>query len=393
MYRDGLEVAKSWALAEPLIKKACDAKVEEACKDLEAAAKCRLDYEAAHKAWKVASEQLVGTVKARAEKIILDRAAVEARNAGTRAWDEKLKAWVARYVKFSWSRQEYREGYCVNLVGTTVPCDSAAAYRRETHADCARTVRVKNLGRTPLNCQLTYQTQDQTQFIRSGTEERFYSHTAGFLCPDDDSVPGENGYHGFVVCKLSEANRKEIGLTEPGYKGDVIDLSVDGSVATRSEATGSTLESDPEPPPVPRLPPEPDQNTYFCMTPATSTSTTPVASDSGVTFIAADVEWQKQPAPSAMARAMDWESAKSYCRGLTLAGGGWRLPSLDQLSRLCWAKPEIRDNQDYWASDEYGVASSNQAWVQYCGVNSVGRVPDRDRWTASNGGNRVRCVR
>ena len=104
-------------------------------------------------------------------------------------------------------------------------------------------------------------------------------------------------------------------------------------------------------------------------------------------FRAAGLVWQKQPAPN----EMNWESAKSYCQGLALAGGGWRLPSKDELLALYATKASGTasfpgmDGGGYWSSSAVS-GSSGYAWG----------VPFSNGYTSTNGvgyGNRVRCVR
>ena len=104
-------------------------------------------------------------------------------------------------------------------------------------------------------------------------------------------------------------------------------------------------------------------------------------------FRAADLEWQKQPAPN----EMNWASAKSYCQGLALAGGGWRLPSKDELLALYATKASGTasfpgmDVGFYWSSSAVS-GSSGFAWLVnfYSGNTSYGGVGVNYR---------VRCVR
>jgi hypothetical protein len=64
------------------------------------------------------------------------------------------------------------------------------------------------------------------------------------------------------------------------------------------------------------------------------------------------LEWQLAPALG----LMDWQTAKTYCETLTLAGGGWRLPSTDELKSLYDSKPRGNaanpplDFAAYWSS-------------------------------------------
>ena len=104
-------------------------------------------------------------------------------------------------------------------------------------------------------------------------------------------------------------------------------------------------------------------------------------------FRAAGLVWQKQPAPN----EMNWESAKSYCQGLALAGGGWRLPSKDELLALYATKasgtasfPGMNYGR-YWSSSAVSGSSGNAWYVNfYYGATLYNDV-------GSNG--RVRCVR
>jgi len=68
----------------------------------------------------------------------------------------------------------------------------------------------------------------------------------------------------------------------------------------------------------------------------------------------------------------DWSGAKSYCAGLSLAGGGWRLPTKDELASLVeisgewtWIDPKAFPDtpaRPFWSSTPNG---SSSAW----GVN------------------------
>jgi formylglycine-generating enzyme required for sulfatase activity len=104
-------------------------------------------------------------------------------------------------------------------------------------------------------------------------------------------------------------------------------------------------------------------------------------------FRAADLEWQKQPAPN----EMNWEDAKSYCQGLALAGGGWRLPSKDELLALYATKSSGTasfpgmDAGGYWSSSAV-AGSSGYAWD----VSFYGGYTNGD---GVGYGYRVRCVR
>ncbi len=112
------------------------------------------------------------------------------------------------------------------------------------------------------------------------------------------------------------------------------------------------------------------------------------ASSNGETFRAAGLEWQMQPAPN----VMNWEDAKSYCANLSLAGGGWRLPTKDELLALYNAKTSSAEiaayphmNWWYWSSSPSPGGSSG-AWIVvfYGGYAHYGGVSDYGY---------VRCVR
>lgn len=72
----------------------------------------------------------------------------------------------------------------------------------------------------------------------------------------------------------------------------------------------------------------------------------------GETFHVGKLEWQLTPAGG----AMDWQSAKIYCDTLSLTGGGWRMPSRDELDALYASKPHGNaakpgmDRGSYWSS-------------------------------------------
>jgi hypothetical protein len=135
----------------------------------------------------------------------------------------------------------------------------------------------------------------------------------------------------------------------------------------------------PQPSPVP-VPPPP-------RPPVPAVVPTPVVSDPGASFRAANLVWQKEPAPN----QMNWESAKSYCQGLTLAGGGWRLPSKDELLALYATKSSGTasfpgmDAGYYWSSSAVS-GSSGYAW----GVDFYNGGAGDDGVGSHH---RVRCVR
>ncbi len=105
-------------------------------------------------------------------------------------------------------------------------------------------------------------------------------------------------------------------------------------------------------------------------------------------------EWQRGDAE----RRMDWTEAKAYCAELNLAGGGWRLPTLEELKGLIDkgqpTSPSIVTAlrattpsafSGYW-SGAHALSALDQAW----GVDfSWGNSYFYDDWRK----NRVRCVR
>jgi serine/threonine-protein kinase len=111
------------------------------------------------------------------------------------------------------------------------------------------------------------------------------------------------------------------------------------------------------------------------------------ASAPGVTFRAAGLEWQTQPAN----REMTWKSAKAYAQELALAGGGWRLPTKDELQALYATKSSGTaafpgmDSGWYWSSSAVS-GSSGFAWYVYFGNGYTYNVD-------VGGYYRVRCVR
>lgn len=99
-------------------------------------------------------------------------------------------------------------------------------------------------------------------------------------------------------------------------------------------------------------------------------------------------------------RALDpgtytWSAAAAYCQALTLAGGGWRLPTIQELQTLndeVWFDPAIdwaafpgTPNAVFWSSSP-DVTDPGFAWRVYTrfGEVDVEAVSTADR---------VRCVR
>lgn len=101
--------------------------------------------------------------------------------------------------------------------------------------------------------------------------------------------------------------------------------------------------------------------------------------------------WQRATAPYTYTLA----NGKSYCSGLALQGGGWRLPDLRELQGLVDRKepppaidklvfPETQ-NEFYWSST-YAPSQSSMVWgvVFNIGATTVGYHTNIQR---------VRCVR
>ena len=111
------------------------------------------------------------------------------------------------------------------------------------------------------------------------------------------------------------------------------------------------------------------------------------------------LEWQREVS----AEAMDWEQAKAYAASLDLDGGGWRLPTIEEL--FCLADRSRRDpsidtkafpkcpRAFFWSATLYkGDSSQDQDSPEYTwAVSFHTGFPDRK----GNGycTARVRCVR
>jgi hypothetical protein len=96
-----------------------------------------------------------------------------------------------------------------------------------------------------------------------------------------------------------------------------------------------------------------------------------------------------------------WNQAQTYCQNLTLAGGGWRVPTLFELQTLVdesVTAPSLdsaafnpsTENGLYWSSTPY-ASDSTQTWVVNFGVNYTGGVTQLQN--AMFAQNSVRCVR
>jgi hypothetical protein len=100
--------------------------------------------------------------------------------------------------------------------------------------------------------------------------------------------------------------------------------------------------------------------------------------------------WQKMLAAEEFA----WAGADAYCKGLDLAGGGWRLPTIAELLSLVEGSSSPRIDTDvfpgtgpdsFWSSSAY-EATAGFAWFVTFGDGSAGG------FQLANMG-RVRCVR
>jgi peptidoglycan hydrolase-like protein with peptidoglycan-binding domain len=79
-------------------------------------------------------------------------------------------------------------------------------------------------------------------------------------------------------------------------------------------------------------------------------------------FRAGRLEWQLERAP----RVMTWEEAKVYCANLAAEGGGWRLPSSEELESLYAAKSSIP------GMDSYFGAVSSLGMGRYWSASAIG---------------------
>ena len=101
--------------------------------------------------------------------------------------------------------------------------------------------------------------------------------------------------------------------------------------------------------------------------------------------------WQRATAPE----KLNWSDAKSYCKALLLAGGGWRLPSKDELLSLLQGRFKGRTIDTVAFPDtpyDWFWTSSPVAGSSYFALN----VNFGHGYTNPNGvGNtsQVRCVR
>ena len=109
-----------------------------------------------------------------------------------------------------------------------------------------------------------------------------------------------------------------------------------------------------------------------------------------VTDSSTGLEWQDD----AIGTTMTWESAITHCEGLSLDGGGWRLPTVNELVSLVddsTHNPAINPVFQNTASDNYWSSTTSASRTYYAwGV-------DFSYGSQGNGNKRynlyVRCVR
>src|ERR1039458_1259155 len=120
------------------------------------------------------------------------------------------------------------------------------------------------------------------------------------------------------------------------------------------------------------------------------------------TFRAAGLTWQREPARW----QMNWEDANSYAARLTLAGGGWRLPTLRELEALHKEKLSSSaiaaypgmDQGWYWSASPSEDRPTDYIWgVDFCpkGIGAYGSSYGGGQVTGrgTNSTEEVRCVR
>jgi len=92
--------------------------------------------------------------------------------------------------------------------------------------------------------------------------------------------------------------------------------------------------------------------------------------DGTVKDLATGLTWQREDDNTPRANG----PAATYCQRLTLAGGGWRLPTIKELYSLVNLKvmsPAIdsdvfpNTNLDYWWSETIDANDSNKAWFVF----------------------------
>jgi formylglycine-generating enzyme required for sulfatase activity len=121
-------------------------------------------------------------------------------------------------------------------------------------------------------------------------------------------------------------------------------------------------------------------------------------SASSETFHAGGHEWQREPAPS----GMTWEEAKTYAASLRLAGGGWRLPSKEELLALYAARATEQltgvpgmASGIYWSSATYQFNTDDAMVVDFRDGHETWKTKWQNQMRTRDGlyGMCVRCVR
>jgi len=109
-----------------------------------------------------------------------------------------------------------------------------------------------------------------------------------------------------------------------------------------------------------------------------------------VTDNATGLEWQDD----AVGSSMNWDAAQTHCAGLSIDGGGWRVPTVEELvsitdkSRVDPSIDPLFQNvtsRSYWSST-IGASDSTAAWT-------VNFNHGNDGWGSKTVITYVRCVR
>jgi hypothetical protein len=118
--------------------------------------------------------------------------------------------------------------------------------------------------------------------------------------------------------------------------------------------------------------------------------------DGTVTDEVTGLVWQQQTPNNQCSEnsgGCTWQEAQTYCQNLQLAGGGWTLPTREQLFSLVdlGGEPTIDASvfpsaaYDYWTSTAVS-GSSNVAWAGGFASGTIGSMPVESLYS-------VRCVR
>ncbi len=137
-------------------------------------------------------------------------------------------------------------------------------------------------------------------------------------------------------------------------------------------------------------------STYYVRCVRSTRPVGPVFQDNGngtVTDFATGLTWQQSDAHNGFSR--NHSDAITYCDGLSLAGGGWRLPAIKELSSIVDLRrvsPSVDLNyfpdaisSDYWSASSYAYFSS-LAWLVNFYNGYVGALNKASTYY-------VRCVR